>query len=141
MTMDVLLSPAAQEIYSKFFALNKVKVETLVEDAQTIFDAEAESMRRSRNKDDSILFKYARYDQIVNFVDQIVQKNPDIASSYLAGKTHEGRSLPTLVLKTPTSRRSIWIDCGIHAREWVSPATCVYIINQVFLYILKSHQF
>ena len=23
------------------------------------------------------------------------------------------------------------IDCGIHAREWVSPATCVYTINQL----------
>ena len=31
-----------------------------------------------------------------------------------------------------TSRRpAIWIDGGIHAREWIAPATAVYIISKV----------
>ena len=25
----------------------------------------------------------------------------------------------------------IWIDCGIHAREWVSSATCQYILDML----------
>ena len=29
------------------------------------------------------------------------------------------------------NRSSVWIDCGIHAREWISPATCQYIIDRV----------
>ena len=25
----------------------------------------------------------------------------------------------------------LWIDCGIHAREWISPATCLYILDML----------
>lgn len=34
-------------------------------------------------------------------------------------------------------------DCGIHAREWVTPATCVFIIHQVthiIIYIIIINQ-
>ena len=35
--------------------------------------------------------------------------NPDIVSSYSAGKSYESRDLKVLVIKTPTSKKSIWI--------------------------------
>lgn len=28
-------------------------------------------------------------------------------------------------------KKIIWIDGGIHAREWISPATALYIADQV----------
>lgn len=87
-------------------------------------------MEVSKKRDSSILFKYARYQEIIDFVDQTVEANSDIASSYVAGVTSEGRDLKVIVLNpVETSTRSLWIDCGIHAREWVSPATCVYTID------------
>ncbi|RMZ96898.1 carboxypeptidase O, partial [Brachionus plicatilis] len=67
---------------------------------------------------------------ILSFIDSTVAANSDIASSYVYGKTYENRNLKAIVLKTPTTTRSIWIDCGIHAREWVSPASCVYLIDR-----------
>jgi len=44
---------------------------------------------------------------------------------------HENRDLKTLVIKTASAQRSIWIDCGFHAREWISPSTCVWMINRL----------
>ncbi len=73
------------------------------------------SMKRSLKENRSIVGTFARFDQIVAYLNDVVSNNPDIASSYVAGKTHESRDLKVLVLKTPTSKRSIWIDCGIHA--------------------------
>ncbi|XP_058685489.1 carboxypeptidase B2 isoform X2 [Poecile atricapillus] len=29
------------------------------------------------------------------------------------------------------SKNAIWIDCGIHAREWISPAFCLWFIGHV----------
>ncbi len=71
------------------------------------------------------------YNQIKNFIETTVADNRDIASTYVAGTTFENRDLKVIVLKTPTSNRAIWIDCGIHAREWQSPAACVFIIDEL----------
>lgn len=35
-----------------------------------------------------------------------------------------------------SARRNILIDCGIHAREFISPATCLYIIDKVIHFLL-----
>lgn len=52
----------------------------------------------------------------MKFVDDAVAANKDIASSYIAGTTDEGRDIKVIVLNPiKTSTRSLWIDCGIHA--------------------------
>ncbi len=52
----------------------------------------------------------------MDFIDQKVYENPSMATSYIAGKTAEGRDLKVIVLNPiKNSTRSLWIDCGIHA--------------------------
>lgn len=29
----------------------------------------------------------------------------------------------------------MWIDCGIHAREWISPAFCLWFVQNVSIFI------
>jgi len=41
------------------------------------------------------------------------------------------RSLKVIKLATGSGKRAIWIDCGIHAREWISPSTCIYFIDKL----------
>ena len=48
------------------------------------------------------------------------------------GKSHEGRDIWRLNIGlSAEDMPSIVIDCGIHAREWVSPAFCLYLIDQL----------
>jgi hypothetical protein len=111
-------------------------------------------MRLKKRDTKSIVGKFARYNEIINYINEIVANNPDITSSYVAGKTYENRDLKTLVIKTANTQRSIWIgnknlnffnlkninfvlkyrnslDCGFHAREWISPSTCVWMIDRL----------
>jgi len=83
------------------------------------------------NDQRNILGTYARYADIQAYLDSIVALNPTLASTYIAGTTVENRQLKVLVLKTATSNKGIWLDCGIHAREWVSPSTCIWIIDRL----------
>ena len=45
----------------------------------------------------------------MNYMNTVQAANPDIVSSYSAGKSYESRDLKVLVIKTPTSKKSIWI--------------------------------
>ena len=47
--------------------------------------------------------------------------------------TYEGRSIDVLIVKQQDSKvkPAIWLDCGIHAREWVSPPACLQAIQEL----------
>lgn len=53
----------------------------------------------------------------MSFIDQTVQNNSDIASSYIAGKSYENRLLKVIVLKVSTSTRSLWIGTNLHDKN------------------------
>ena len=36
------------------------------------------------------------------------------------------------ITKAGPGKPNIWIEAGIHAREWISPAMCTYIIGNFF---------
>ena len=47
--------------------------------------------------------------------------------------TYEGRSIDVLIVKLQDSKLkpAIWLDCGIHSREWVSPPACLHAIQEL----------
>ncbi|CAD5118254.1 DgyrCDS6977 [Dimorphilus gyrociliatus] len=49
------------------------------------------------------------------------------------GKSYEGRDLKVFNIGNEPGKikRSIWIDAGIHAREWISHATALFIIDRL----------
>lgn len=125
---DVLLSPNAFEMYQPLFIENNIPYEIVQSNIQNKIDEQQRSMIRTKS-DTRIVGKFARYSEIMQFIDQVVAANPDIASSKIAGKTLGLRDLKVLTLRSSTSGRRVWIDCGIHAREWLAPSTCIWIID------------
>jgi len=48
------------------------------------------------------------------------------------GKSSEGRPLQVLRLGSGSkSKPAVFIDGGIHAREWVSPAAVTYVVHRM----------
>ena len=60
---------------------------------------------------------------------------PDQAQLISIGKSVEGRELRVMKIGKPrsdgTQKPAIWIDGGIHAREWISPAATAYVVTQL----------
>lgn len=50
-----------------------------------------------------------------------------------AGVTQEGRDIVQVVISTPNGppKPVIFFDCNIHAREWITAATCMWIIEHL----------
>ena len=51
----------------------------------------------------------------MSYMEMVVKTHPHLAKMYVVGKTYEERNLSVIVLRTSTSKKRIWIDCGFHA--------------------------
>lgn len=70
--------------------------------------------------------------QIMAWLDDLVLTNR-LVSKKVAGTTLEGRDIVQAIISSDlTAKRPVqFFDCNIHAREWISAATCVWIIDHV----------
>ncbi|XP_064485503.1 uncharacterized protein LOC135397948 [Ornithodoros turicata] len=75
--------------------------------------------------------KYHSFEEISGYVDLIAQKYSNIATVRNLGVSQEGRPIKGIALSTGGSKPVIWIDGGIHAREWISPASVVHFLGRM----------
>ncbi|KAK3770702.1 hypothetical protein RRG08_037893 [Elysia crispata] len=82
--------------------------------------------------------QYHRYPEIVTMLHQLASHNPDLMEvSRLLHRTHEGREVTYVQLHGNTSSRvdgtsdkpAVVIESGIHAREWITPAVQLWIVE------------
>ncbi|XP_031137675.1 carboxypeptidase O-like isoform X2 [Sander lucioperca] len=79
--------------------------------------------------------KYHSMDEIYRWMEDVKQGNPELVSSAVYGHTYEERNITLLKLglENPEGREKkvIWVDCGIHAREWIAPAFCQWFVKEI----------
>lgn len=78
--------------------------------------------------------RYYQHQEINDYLDNLQKllcKNVHVKVTTV-GKSYEGREIKTIKLTNGDGRKknSIFMDAGIHAREWIAPATALYFINQ-----------
>ncbi|XP_044044121.1 carboxypeptidase O [Siniperca chuatsi] len=78
-------------------------------------------------------FKYHPMPEITKWMGQIARDHPDLVTIVEYGQTYEKRTISLLKigLNTGERKKAIWMDCGIHAREWIAPAFCQYFVRQI----------
>ncbi|KAM9328452.1 carboxypeptidase O [Pholidichthys leucotaenia] len=78
-------------------------------------------------------YKYHPMEEITAWMDEMVKSNPEVVSIEEYGKSYENRAIKLLKigLKSEKEKKAIWMDCGIHAREWIAPAFCQYFVRQI----------
>jgi carboxypeptidase A4 len=135
--VDVLLSPSAFLAYSDMFDALNLKFEVVENNIQDKIDEQERSniLAKFRNNK-NIVGTFASYTQIQSFMDTIIADNPTWITSETIGTSHENRLLRILRLKKGSPKRKVWIDCGIHARERISVAYCVWLID----YLTKNQE-
>ena len=65
---------------------------------------------------------------------QELSANSSLATFSTIGTTHEGREIAMVRVQVGggvTNKSIIMLECGIHAREWIAPASCIWIFSQV----------
>ncbi|KAK1876473.1 Carboxypeptidase B2 [Dissostichus eleginoides] len=75
--------------------------------------------------------RYHSLEDIYFWINRTQQDNPDTVKVILIGSSFEKRPLYVLKLSVNNrpNKKAMWIDCGIHAREWISPAFCLWFVQ------------
>ncbi|XP_033019131.1 carboxypeptidase A2-like [Lacerta agilis] len=133
---DVQVPFACLQDVKAFLESHQIKYSVMIEDVQAIVDEEAREMKlNERRERGSNSFNYAAYhplESIYSAMDDIVTEFPQLVSKHQIGESYEKRLL--FVLKFSTggkSRPAIWVDAGIHAREWVTQATALWTAKKI----------
>ncbi|XP_051839269.1 mast cell carboxypeptidase A [Antechinus flavipes] len=108
---------------------NEIQYEVL------IYDLQEEIEKQFDVKDDfpgrHSYSKYNDWSKIAAWTQRMTEKSPELISRVEIGKTEENNPMYVLkVGKKSGQRRVIFMDCGIHAREWISPAFCQWFVYQ-----------
>uniref|UniRef100_A0A2K6NY28 Carboxypeptidase A5 n=1 Tax=Rhinopithecus roxellana TaxID=61622 RepID=A0A2K6NY28_RHIRO len=108
----------------------------MIKDIQVLLDEEREAMAKSRRLERSTSsFSYSSYhtlEEIYSWIDNFVTEHSDIVSKIQIGNSFENRSILVLKFSTGGSQHpAIWIDTGIHSREWITHATGIWTANKI----------
>jgi hypothetical protein len=63
-------------------------------------------------------------------MDKQIAEN-DFVTGFDIGSTHEGVPIRGLKISRQSGNTGIFIDSGIHAREWIAPATATFVIDKL----------
>ncbi|XP_059822126.1 carboxypeptidase B2-like [Hypanus sabinus] len=135
-----------EEVRSHLAAGN-ITYSVIIEDVEQLIKSQKPSSHpRAFN---SYYEKYHPLQEIYLWMSQIVRAYPPLIQRILIGPSAEKRLIYVLKIYkgVNASKGAFWIDCGIHAREWISPAFCQwfaqYLIDTqdvVINGILKSYE-
>ncbi|XP_069829979.1 carboxypeptidase B-like [Dendropsophus ebraccatus] len=109
---------------------NTMQFEVLFHDLQAGIEAQLDSPGHQKYK-----HKYTKYNDwktIADWISKMATDHSNLVSRIEIGKTYEGNEMYVLRVGHPNLEGpAIFMDCGIHAREWISPAFCQWFVREL----------
>ncbi|XP_010896452.1 carboxypeptidase B [Esox lucius] len=130
MAVDFHVPLAHTDIVYTMLQQSGMKMGVLIEDLQAEMEEHLDS--RDINPRAHSYTKYNTWDTIQAWIASISSSNPELISRQVIGNTYEGRPMNVLKIgrKSSSTKPSIFMDCGIHAREWISTAFCQWFVKE-----------
>nr|CAD7578665.1 unnamed protein product [Timema californicum] len=82
--------------------------------------------------------RYHRYADMLRYIEHLTAAYSHLVEVVTIGKTNEGVALKVVKVSSGsaspqegTIKPAVWIDGGMHAREWISPAVVMYVLKQL----------
>lgn len=99
-------------------------------------DVHAENLNKTRGNDKFCLATecFWSHDNINLYLDDLQMFFEQHVHVMEVGQSYEGRSLKTITITNgdgDQQKKVIFVDAGIHAREWIAPSTALYIIREL----------
>ena len=132
-------SPESYEKVLESLASSAIHHEVVSNNIQSLIDEEQRliNTRKLLYTLQNPLYDLKNYHTIIGIqtiLDKFAKDYPGTFQLGSIGKSYESREIQLVILSKSnltTRKPIIFLECGVHAREWISPATCLYIINDI----------
>ncbi|KAG8580869.1 hypothetical protein GDO81_007449 [Engystomops pustulosus] len=104
----------------------KMKYRIVFHDLQKAVENQFNKGQKSKK----VATRYHEWKEIAVWAYSISLKYPNLASLVQIGETYEGRPMLVLKIGNQKAKKGIFLECGIHAREWISPAFCQWFVTE-----------
>ncbi|XP_077990849.1 carboxypeptidase B-like [Glandiceps talaboti] len=136
--VDVMVPPELRDDVTVFLDTMQIQYEIYIDDVQNLIDSQHKS--QASRQDVYVTFDYNQYhsyDEISKWITDIAAEYKELTQTFELTKSFEGRSIKALKIGTASlvKKPAAWLEAGIHAREWVSPATLIYMTK----YLLEGY--
>lgn len=128
MRMELVIQPEMFPFFEQVARSAHIGFNVSSEDLQSLIEAEKPKKNR---KAGFALDQYNELDDIYQFLDEMQALHPDKATVFTVGESFEGRLIKGIKITSNDDNPAIFIEANIHAREWISSATSVWIINEL----------
>ncbi|KAF2892788.1 hypothetical protein ILUMI_13386 [Ignelater luminosus] len=125
--VDIMVPPHLK--YNFRDLVQEFDAELWIENVQQLLDNEGSQV--DSKPDDFHWTDYHTLESIYAWMDSLARKYPDIVTPLVGGRSYEGREIRGVKLSFGTGKKGIFMEGGIHAREWISPATVTYMLNEL----------
>ncbi|XP_049878422.1 carboxypeptidase B-like isoform X2 [Pectinophora gossypiella] len=138
----VLVKPEFQGPFTKALDTVGINYRVHADDVKKALDIDDENIakkkQQSRTRNNGAQLPYDNYqelDVIYEYLRNVAAKYPDTVTLVQPASTFEGRPMYYLKISTTNfedeSKPVIFIDGGIHAREWISPPSVTWAIHKL----------
>ncbi|CAK9812749.1 Carboxypeptidase B [Anthophora plagiata] len=137
--VDIMVRPEEIPRVSRYLRQKDLQYRVVIEDLQRAIDEENPTLSQQemeelagRKGHRMEWSSYHRLEDIHGYLDYLAETFPSVCSVVSIGNSVEGRALKVLRISNgKADAPALWIDGGIHAREWISPAAVTWVINEL----------
>ncbi|TMW52551.1 hypothetical protein DOY81_002376 [Sarcophaga bullata] len=136
----VMVNPNEEERFLNALAQHKLSYRIVSDNVERSLEQEFKLNKLRRNllpytrKGRLSTERYYSHDEINAYIDDLAQRYRSRVFVKKVGNSYEGRDIKTITITNGDGRAQknvIFIDGGFHAREWISPAAVLFVIEQL----------
>lgn len=125
--MDLMVAPHKLPEFREMMAQIGVYYDMYIENVQALVNETTSAPKTMAFDFKSYHTLSEIYQQLANWAKQY----PNRVQTIVGGKSYEGREIRGVKVSFKANNPGVFIEGGIHAREWISPATVMYILNEL----------
>jgi murein tripeptide amidase MpaA len=112
-----------------YLKMGHIQYKTTIDDVQQVIEEEKATLPRARASYSPNAFN--RFEAISSRVNDLANSHSSV-TKFDFGRSSEGRAIPGLKINVGGgSKPAAVVLCGIHSREWINPASCMYVVDRL----------